>query len=67
MKHQAIQYLALDVHQKNCEAEGDIVLRATVADPRGIGPQLSTLVEDSTPCDAAHQGFVPRPRHPQTA
>jgi hypothetical protein len=36
MKHQAIQYLALDVHQSTVvatlrDAQGDIILRATVA------------------------------------
>ena len=61
MKQQAIQYLALDVHQATTVAsgrdeQGKIVMRATVATEarailglvRGLGPRVHVAFEEGT-------------------
>jgi transposase len=72
MKHQAIQYLALDVHQSTVvatlrDAQGDIVLRATVATNarailaliRSAGARVHVAFEEGTQAQWLHDLITP--------
>lgn len=72
MKQQAIQYLALDVHQATCvttvrDQGGGIVMRATVATEaraivqlvRGAGPRVHVAFEEGTQAQWLHDLLVP--------
>lgn len=72
MKHQAIQYLALDVHQSTVvatlrDAAGDIVLRATVATNarailaliRSAGARVHVAFEEGTQAQWLHDLITP--------
>ena len=72
MKHQAIQYLALDVHQATTVATvrdegGAVTMRATVATEakailglvRGLGPGVHVALEEGTQAQWLHDLLVP--------
>jgi len=72
MKHQAIQYLAMDVHQSTVvatlrDAEGAILMRATVATTArailaligGAGPRVHVAFEEGTQAQWLHDLIVP--------
>src|SRR6185436_18811981 len=72
MKNQAIQYLALDVHQATSVAtvrdeSGSIRMRATVATEagaslglvRGLGPRVHVAFEEGTQAQWLHDLLVP--------
>jgi len=72
MKNQAIQYLALDVHQSTVvaslrDAEGNIIMRATVATNakailaliRSAGPRVHVAFEEGTQVQWLHDLIAP--------
>jgi transposase len=72
MKEQAIQYLALDVHQSTVvaslrDAHGDVIMRATVATNakailalvRGAGPRVHVAFEEATQGQWLHDLITP--------
>lgn len=72
MKQQAIQYLALDVHQATCvvtirDERGGIVMRATVPTEarailqlvKGAGPRVHVAFEEGTQAQWLHDVLVP--------
>jgi hypothetical protein len=74
MKQQAIQYVALDVHQATLvvsvrDVQGSIVMRATVATEaraivglvRGLGSRVHIVFEEGTQAQWLHDVLKPMP------